>query len=207
VGDQFGLVQRSFTDGATRSHRADSPVAGEHLGQVAPRSVLDIGCGEGQLSRVAAAVPGVEQVVGVDPTGAQLRVALQRQSLEPPGGAGEHSTAAMPGRLPFPDAAFDAASPAWSSSTSRAPSAPWPRWAGCCAPEATFLLFLNHPAAPGAGQRLGGRPHPGGAVLGIGPLPGRAPRGRRGRQNTFWIPFVHRTLSVYVNASPRPGST
>src|ERR1019366_2662078 len=71
-----GWWQASFTEGADPEYTEQIiPLLREHLEQIGPRRVLDIGCGEGQLSRVAAGLPGVERVVGVDPTGSQLRVA------------------------------------------------------------------------------------------------------------------------------------
>jgi SAM-dependent methyltransferase len=79
-----GWWQRKFTEGADPEYTEQIiPLLREHLEQVAPQCILDIGCGEGQLSRVAAGLSGVRQVVGVDPTGAQLRAALDRQP--PPG--------------------------------------------------------------------------------------------------------------------------
>jgi SAM-dependent methyltransferase len=65
------------------------------------RRVLDVGCGEGQISRLAARLEGVEQVVGVDPTWNQLTVAVARG-----GGIGFVRGGAE--RLPFAGGVFDA---------------------------------------------------------------------------------------------------
>ena len=62
--------------------------------------VLDVGCGEGQLSRLAARLDGIELVVGVDPTWNQISVAVQR--------GGAHFARAAAHELPFPDEMFDA---------------------------------------------------------------------------------------------------
>jgi SAM-dependent methyltransferase len=76
-----GWWQEWFTEGADPEYREQIvPLLRQLLTEAAPASVLDIGCGEGQLSRVSSRLPGVRLVVGVDPTRAQLEAALQRQS-------------------------------------------------------------------------------------------------------------------------------
>ena len=82
--------QASFTEGADPEYREQIvPLLRQLLSEAAPAKVLDIGCGEGQLSRVAASLPTVRHVVGVDPTRSQLkgpgagsgsRPALRRQT-------------------------------------------------------------------------------------------------------------------------------
>src|SRR3954452_7327381 len=68
--------QDGFTEGADAEYVEQIlPMAAAHL-DVADR-VLDIGCGEGQVSRLAAA-GGASVVVGVDPTSAQIVVARRR---------------------------------------------------------------------------------------------------------------------------------
>ena len=77
-----GWWQECFTEGADPEYREQIvPLLRELLAEAAPATVLDIGCGEGQLSRVSARLPGVRLVVGVDPTRAQLEAALQRQPV------------------------------------------------------------------------------------------------------------------------------
>jgi SAM-dependent methyltransferase len=164
---------------------------------------LDIGCGEGQLSRVAAAVPGVEQVVGVDPTGAQLRVALQRQSPAAPAALVSYARAAA-GALPFPDAAFDAAFACLVFEHIEGTVGALAEVGRVLRPEATFLLFLNHPLlqAPGSGwvddhilEEQYWR---------IGPYLVEH-HGVEEVDKNIWIPFVHRPLSVYVNGLAAAG--
>ena len=77
-----------------------------------PRDVLDVGTGEGQVARLAAA-GGAHRVVGVDPTVGAAR--------RPPGRgpAGRRTSGAAPPPCPSPDAASTPSSPASSSSTSR----------------------------------------------------------------------------------------
>ena len=68
-----GWWQECFTEGADPEYREQIvPLLRDLLAEAAPATVLDIGCGEGQLSRVSARLPGVRLVVGVDPTRAQL---------------------------------------------------------------------------------------------------------------------------------------
>jgi predicted RNA methylase len=68
--------QDGFTAGADPEYVEQIvPLAAEHLRGC--NSVLDVGCGEGQLARLAQYV-GASSVVGIDPTWAQLSVALQR---------------------------------------------------------------------------------------------------------------------------------
>jgi len=90
--------QRGFTEGADAEYEEQVlPLAEHHLRGA--RRVLDVGCGEGQLSRRIAGL-GAE-VVGLDPTRAQIRAARDR-------GGGAHFVQARAEQLPCGDAAFDA---------------------------------------------------------------------------------------------------
>lgn len=66
-----------------------------------PRSVIDIGCGEGRFCRMLRA-NGVEQVIGVDPTTALIEAARERDPESTYLEAGGES-------LPVDDASFDLA--------------------------------------------------------------------------------------------------
>ena len=188
-----GWWQRSFTEGADPEYTEQIiPLLADHLGQVAPRRVLDIGCGEGQLSRVAAGVPGVEQVVGVDPTEAQLNWPEGGLRAWPATGtlAGQAPAPAAGPRLrpggrrgaAFPDATFDAAFACLVFEHIEGTVGGPGRGGPGAAPGRHLPAVLEPPPAPGPGQRMGGRPHPGGAVLAHRSLPGRAPRRRGGGQ-------------------------
>ncbi len=63
--------------------------------------MLDVGCGDGQITRLAAGLDSVALAVGIDPTWNQIRVAAER---------GHASGFARAGadRLPFPAGSFDA---------------------------------------------------------------------------------------------------
>jgi len=109
-----GWWQREFTDGADVEYVEQLlPLAAEHL--VGADRVLDLGCGEGQIARLAVAGgavrPGPERpgrrpragsiVVGVDPAVAQLAEAVRR-------GGGVTYARAVGAALPFRSATFDA---------------------------------------------------------------------------------------------------
>ncbi len=64
--------QDGFTEGADAEYEEQIlPLIAAHLAGTS--RVLDVGCGEGQVSRLVARLPGVSTVVGVDPTWAQLQ--------------------------------------------------------------------------------------------------------------------------------------
>src|ERR1700694_491366 len=90
--------QDEFTDGADPEYEEQIlPLVERHL--AGARQMLDVGCGEGQVARRAAAL-GIS-VVGVDPTSAQVVEAKRR------GGGVEYVRAAAE-CLPFDAASFDA---------------------------------------------------------------------------------------------------
>lgn len=190
--------QECFTEGADPEYTEQIiPLLRELLEGAAPGAVLDIGCGEGQLSRVAASLPCVRRVVGIDPTLAQLEMALQRQS----GGAGtevQYSRGAA-NALPFPDASFDAAFACLVFEHIEGTAEALGEVGRVLRPGGTFLLFLNHPLlqAPGSGwvddHILGEQYWRIGAYL-------LEHHGVEEVDKNIWIPFVHRPLSVYVNA-------
>src|SRR5687768_5951050 len=94
-----GWWQNGFTEGADPEYEEQIlPMAAEHL--YGARRVLDVGCGEGQISRLAIA-SGAAVAVGVDPTWAQVAVASER------GGGASYGRAGA-GTLPFATGAFDA---------------------------------------------------------------------------------------------------
>src|SRR5438552_1838644 len=91
---------RGFTEGADPEYVEQIvPLAAENL--VGATAVLDVGTGDGQLSRLAVE-RGADVVVGVDPTRAQLEVAARR-------GGGAWYARGSAEALPFVAASFDAA--------------------------------------------------------------------------------------------------
>lgn len=193
--------QESFTEGADAEYTEQIiPLLREQLSGAAPLSVLDVGCGEGQLSRVAAGVPGVRHVVGLDPTRAQLAVALERQP-DPAARPGAPVTyvRATAAALPFADGAFDAAFACLVFEHIEGAAQALAEVGRALRPGGTFWLFLNHPLlqAPGSGwvdDHILGEQY-----WRIGPYLVEH-HGVEEVDKDVWIPFIHRPLSVYVNA-------
>jgi ubiquinone/menaquinone biosynthesis C-methylase UbiE len=180
-----------FTEGADAEYAEQIlPIAAEHL--EGARCVLDVGCGEGQVSRLAAALPGMQRVVGVDPTAAQLRVAAAR-------GAGVGYARAGAACLPFPSASFDTVVACLVFEHIDEVDAAIAEVGRVLAPGGRFLFFLNHPLlqTPGSGwiddhilEEQYWR---------IGPYLVEDTTLEQ-VDNGVWIPFIHRPLSRYVNA-------
>jgi SAM-dependent methyltransferase len=184
-----GWWQDGFTEGADPEYVEQIvPLCAELLAGC--RRVVDIGCGEGQLSRVLA--QGGADVVGLDPTHAQLRVARAR------GGSPSYARAAAE-QLPVRDATCDGALAClvFEHITDHRPAIA--EVARVLAPGGRFVWFLNHPLlqCPGSGWvidhileeeywRVG--PYLVTDVVMEELSPG------------VELPFVHRPLSDYVNA-------
>lgn len=100
------------------------------------RRVLDVGCGEGQVARRAAALGA--DVVGVDPTRNQIGVARER------GGGPAYGEAAAE-LLPFRDAAFDAVVMCLVIEHIDPMEPAIEEMARVLEPGGRFLLLMNHP--------------------------------------------------------------
>jgi SAM-dependent methyltransferase len=182
---------QTFTGGADAEYGEQIlPMAAEHL--AGTRNVLDVGCGEGQISRLAGGVPGVARVVGVDPTWAQLAVARVR------GGRTSYARAEA-ARLPFPDSSFDGVIACLVFEHIADAGAAIAEVGRVLQPGGRFLFFLNHPLlqTPGSGWiddrildeqywRIGAYLVEDTTVEEV--------------DKDVWIPFIHRPLSRYVNA-------
>jgi SAM-dependent methyltransferase len=188
--------QEGFTEGADAEYEQQIlPLLGAHL--AGSRRVLDLGCGEGQVGRLGAALPGVELVVGADPTWAQIRVAAER-------GGGVEVTRAEAAALPFQRHAFDAVVACLVFEHIEAFDEAIAEVGRVLQPGGRFLLLVNHPLlqTPGSGwiddtilEEQYWR---------VGPY--------LVEDNTLeevekgiWIPFIHRPLSRYVNAMASAG--
>jgi SAM-dependent methyltransferase len=190
--------QDGFTDGADPEYEEQIlPLVAAWLAAEGPtgpaRRVLDVGCGEGQLARLAPAV-GAEVVVGVDPTAAQVSVAVQRAG----GPAYLRSGAAA---LPFADGAFDAVLACLVFEHIEEVDEAISEVARVLEPGGRFLFLLNHPLlqTPGSGWIDDHVLDPPEQYWRIGPYLVEELSLEEVEKDVF-IPFIHRPLSRYVNA-------
>jgi SAM-dependent methyltransferase len=190
-----GWWQAAFTEGADAEYVEQIvPMAAEHLAGAV--DVLDVGTGEGQLARVAAAA-GATRVVGVDPSWGQLTAARQRD-----GGPTYLRGEAV--ALPFPAASFDAVLACLVFEHIEGMDAAIAEVGRVLRPGGRFLFFLNHPLlqVPGSGwiddhilEEQYWR---------IGPYLVEDVSLEEVDKDVF-LPFVHRPLSRYVNAMAAVG--
>jgi len=124
-----------FTEGADPEYVEQIlPLAASEL--KGARRVLDIGCGDGQISRLASEAGA--DVVGVDPTWNQVSVAHARS------GGPNYLSAAADG-LPFAEASFDRAVACLVFEHIDAVDAAIAEVARVLEPGGRFCFFLNHP--------------------------------------------------------------
>jgi SAM-dependent methyltransferase len=193
-----GWWQDEFTEGADPEYEEQMlPLIAETLAGAG--RVLDIGCGEGQVARHLARTAGVDHVVGVDPSDAQIVVAESR-------GGGPRYLRGAADALPVPDAAFDAAVACLVFEHITEVDGALAEVSRVLRPGGTFLFLLNHPLlqVPGSGwidDHILGEQY-----WRVGPylvedvsLEELAPG--------VVLPFVHRPLSRYLNTMADLGLT
>jgi SAM-dependent methyltransferase len=186
-----------FTEGADPEYDEQIlPLAAEHL--VGARHVLDVGCGEGQVSRLARSI-GAEVVIGIDPTWNQIRVAAER-------GGGPAYAQAGADALPFPDGCFDAVVACLVFEHIRGVDAAIVEVARVLRPGGVFLFFLNHPLlqTPNSGWIDDQVLDPPEQYWRIGPYLVEDETVEEVEKDVF-IPFIHRPLGRYVNAMAASG--
>jgi len=187
-----GWWQDGFTAGADPEYEEQIlPMAAAHL--AGARRVLDVGCGEGQVARLALA-RGAHMAVGVDPTWAQVEVAAQRAG-------GVHLSRAGAAALPFADGAFDAVVACLVFEHVHAVDDAIAEVARVLAPAGRFLFFLNHPLlqTPNSGWIDDQILDPPEQYWRVGPYLVEDESIEEVEKGVF-IPFIHRPLSRYVNA-------
>ena len=184
--------QSGFTEGADPEYVEQIlPLAAECL--AGARRVLDVGCGEGQVARLASTL-GAETVVGVDPTWAQVAVAGERAG-------GPSYARGGAAALPFPDAAFDAVVACLVFEHIREVDAAIAEVGRVLEPGGRFVFFLNHPLlqTPESGWIDDHVLDPPEQYWRIGEYLVEDERLEEVEKDVF-IPFIHRPLSCYVNA-------
>ena len=187
-----GWWQDGFTDGADPEYEEQIlPLAAHHL--AGAQRVLDVGCGEGQVARLAVR-GGAEVVVGVDPTWAQVRTAVER-------GGGPAYLRSGAATLPFRDGAFDTVVACLVFEHIEQVDDAIAEVARVLEPGGRFVFFLNHPLlqTPGSGWIDDHVLDPPEQYWRIGPYLVEQQSVEEVQKDVF-IPFIHRPLSRYVNA-------
>ncbi len=187
-----GWWQDGFTDGADPEYVEQIlPLIRTHL--AGAQRVLDVGCGEGQVARLAL-VEGAATAIGVDPTWTQLTVATARA-----GGAAYARAGAA--ALPFVDASFDAAVACLVFEHIHDVDGAIAELARVLRPGGRFLFLLNHPLlqTPNSGWIDDQVLDPPEQYWRIGPYLVEDETLEEVERGVF-IPFVHRPLSRYLNA-------
>ena len=190
--EHAGWWQAGFTEGADPEYVEQIlPMAADCLAHAT--RVLDVGCGEGQVARLAAA-QGSSAVVGVDPTWSQLAVARQR-------GGGPAYARSGAAALPFRDGSFDGVVACLVFEHITDVDDSIAEVARVLIPEGRFAFFLNHPLlqTPSSGWIDDQILDPPEQYWRIGPYLVEDESVEEVEKGVF-IPFIHRPLSRYVNA-------
>ena len=178
-----------FTDGVDPEYEEQIlPLAAREL--AGATRVLDVGCGDGQVSRMAARLGA--DVIGIDPTWNCVSVAGERGTTVARAGAAA---------LPFADASFDAVVACLVFEHIRDVDDAIAEVARVLQPGGRFCFFLNHPLlqTPNSGWIDDQFLDPPEQYWRIGEYLFENETIEEVEKNVF-IPFIHRPLSRYVNA-------
>ncbi len=193
--------QEQFTDGVDPEYTEQIlPLIAAHLPEGADRVTglaIDVGCGEGQVARVAAAA-GLD-VLGVDPAQSQIDVAVRR-------GGGPRYQKGSAADLPAGDGAADVAIACLVFEHIADIDAALAEVARVLRPGGRFLFLLNHPLlqTPGSGWIDDQVLDPPEQYWRIGPYLREAETIEEVEKDVF-IRFFHRPLSRYLNAARDAG--
>jgi len=200
--------QREFTDGADPEYVEQIiPLAVAQLTDAVARAapdrpglIVDVGTGEGQVARVVARATGAT-VVGVDPTGAQVRLGARR------GGAVAYVQAGADG-LAVADGVADAVLVCLVYEHVDDLDSALAEAARVLRPGGRLVFFLNHPLlqTPGSGMIIDHMLEPPETYWRIGPYLPEAETVEEVQKGVF-VRFLHRPLSRYVNALRSVGLT
>jgi SAM-dependent methyltransferase len=185
-----------FTDGADPEYTEQIlPLVVDDLGGY--DTVLDVGCGDGQLARRLAESGAT--VVGIDPTWNQIRVAAER-------GGGPTYTRAAADALPFPEGSFDAVLACLVFEHIDDVDGAIAEVARVLRPGGRFTFMLNHPLlqTPGSGWIDDQILDPPEQYWRIGPYLTEAESIEEVELGVH-IRFLHRPLSRYLNALAAAG--
>lgn len=178
-----------FSDGADPEYEEQIlPLAAAEL--AGARRVLDVGCGEGQISRLAARLGA--DAIGIDPTWNCVSVAAAR--------GGATFARAEAAALPFVAESFDAVVACLVFEHIREVELAIAEVSRVLRPHGTFCFFLNHPLlqTPNSGWIDDHILDPPEQYWRIGPYLVEQESDEEVEKDV-WIPFIHRPLSRYVN--------
>lgn len=184
-----------FTDGADPEYEEQIlPLAASEL--AGSTRVLDVGCGDGQVSRLAARLGAT--VIGIDPTWNCVSVAHQR------GGAAFAKAGAA--ALPFANDSFDAVVACLVFEHIQDVDDAIAEVSRVLEPGGRFCFFLNHPLlqTPNSGWIDDFILDPPEQYWRIGPYLVEQESDEEVEKDVF-IPFIHRPLSRYVNTLAENG--
>jgi SAM-dependent methyltransferase len=184
-----------FTDGADPEYEEQIlPLAAAELNGA--RRVLDVGCGDGQISRLASRLGA--DVVGIDPTWNCVSIAAQR--------GGASFARAEAAALPFADGTFDAVVACLVFEHIREVEVAIAEVARVLEPGGRFCFFLNHPLlqTPNSGWIDDHLLDPPEQYWRIGAYLVEEESDEEVEKDVF-IPFIHRPLSRYVNTLAENG--
>ena len=182
---------KGFTDGVDPEYTDQIiPIAVSELAGI--KTVLDVGCGDGQIGRALSANGAA--VVGVDPTWGQISVAAER-------GKGPLYACASASSLPVANASCDAVLACLVFEHIDDVDSAIAEISRVLKPGGVFAFFLNHPLlqTPGSGWIDDHFVEPPEQYWRIGAYLVETASVEEVEKDVF-IRFVHRPLSRYINA-------
>ncbi len=182
---------KGFTDGVDPEYTDQIiPIAVSELAGI--KTVLDVGCGDGQIGRALSANGAA--VVGVDPTWGQISVAAERRK-------GPLYACASASNLPVANASCDAVLACLVFEHIDDVDSAIAEISRVLKPGGVFAFFLNHPLlqTPGSGWIDDHFVEPPEQYWRIGAYLVETASVEEVEKDVF-IRFVHRPLSRYINA-------